>query len=112
MNKFIEKELMKCRVPLDSWSSTTLHLTVPLEGKVKQSLTKSQVTIDIKKYIINEPPNFTLSATWNKGTVPPERNMIVDIVDNRGKMIKVEGKGVTTGISWSGWLPQKGFEIL
>jgi len=27
-------------------------------------------------------------------------------------MIKVKGKGITTGEEWSGWLPQKGFKYI
>lgn len=111
MNKFIKQQLEKCRVPLCSWDDTTMQLLIP-RYSTEQINSAAEFTIEIKNYIINEPPGFTLSADWNNCTVPPERTMKVQFVDTKGRMTKISGVGVTTNIYWSGWLPNKGFEVV
>ena len=112
MNKFVKKELEKCRIGLPTWDDNTTQLVIPLHSDDGELNTKSEYIIQIKNYIINEPPNFTLSMDWNLGTVPPETQMKVKYVDNKGKMTKVDGVGLTTNIHWSGWLPNKSFEVI
>ena len=108
MNKFIKEQLKKCRITLPEWDSTTTSLFIPLEtvGVIPSNLK----LIYIKNYILNEPPNFTLSHEWNNDTIPPENRMWVKVIETRGKMIKIEGKGVSSEIPWTGWLPQASFE--
>lgn len=68
--------------------------------------------IEIANYIINEPPNFTLSVNWNRGTKPPETVLNAEVEQLNGKMVKLLCVGTTTGIQWEGWIPQKAIEIL
>lgn len=112
MNPFIKKQLQKCRTPLPEWDDSTTQLVIPLHTTYTENSQKSEVMINIQQYIINEPPNFTLSHDWNNDTVPPETQMKVKYVSTRGKMTKVSGRGITTNIPWEGWLPNKSFEVL
>ena len=111
MNKFVERELNRCRVNLPEWNSDTTHLVIPFGIELPSQDGNKEYVISIKNYILHEPPNFTLSENWNHGTVPPEQFMTVKFVDKRGKLTKVSGVGNRTGIEWSGWLPDKGFEV-
>lgn len=110
MNKFVKQQLMKCTTKLPDWDDNTTEMIISNNHSHVEVATGS-FYISIENYIINEPPNFTLSANWNGGTVPPESNMIVSILEKRGRMYKVSGKGAVTGKTWSGWLPEKGFSI-
>ena len=67
--------------------------------------------VQIEKYIINQPVNFSLAENWNCGTVPPEEILEIEIIQVLGKMIKVNAVGKCTRIEWQGWLPVKGFKI-
>ena len=112
MNKFVKKELEKCKVKLPEWNDDTTQIVIPLYSENEDINSKSEYIINIKNYIINEPPNFTLSYDWNSGTVPPETSMKVKYVDYKGKMTKIDGIGTTTNVHWSGWLPNKSFEVV
>ena len=109
VNKFVKRELERCRVGLPYWDNDTTEIIIPYGDTAINDDTHEIV---IKNYIINEPANFTLSYDWNNGTVPPETNMQVKFVDTKGKMTKVDGIGITTNVRWSGWLPNKGFEVI
>lgn len=67
--------------------------------------------VEVANYIINEPPNFTLSCNWNNGTVPPETNLNIQVLDIQGNMIKVDAIGVSTNKVWEGWLPKKSIVV-
>ena len=109
MNKFIQEQLKQCNVPITPWDNDTTQIVIPLNVQVDDSHNMLK-RIYIKNYILNEPSNFTLSHDWNNDTLPPENRMWVKVIETRGKMIKVEGKGLTSEIPWTGWLPQAGFE--
>lgn len=112
MNKFIKEQLLKCKVKLPDWNDRTTELVInSSHNAVTRDVHSGSFSIRIKNYIINEPSNFTLSSNWNGGTKPPEENMVVDILEKRGKMYKVKGVGVSSQITWEGWLPEKGFTI-
>ena len=112
MNRFIKEQLDKCRVHIPHYDENTTHIVIPKDGIFTEEKEDKLEKIYIMRYIIYEPPTFNLSETWNNNTVPPENVMEVTIVETRGKMIKVKGKGITTGEEWSGWLPQKGFKYI
>ena len=113
MNKFIKQQLKKCRTTLPDWDDDTTQMIVSNRGVTSNKVAKSgNLHIFIENYIINEPVNFTLSSNWNGGTKPPENEMIVDIINQTGKMYKVSGFGMTTNQSWTGWLPGKGFRVI
>lgn len=106
MNKFVKQQLQKCKIELPQWDENTTTFIIPFNTSNRRMLKR----IHIKNYILNEPPNFTLSHEWNNDTVPPESVMWVSVVETRGKMIRIEGKGASSGIPWVGWLPSAGFE--
>lgn len=115
MNKFIKQQLKKCRVVLPEWDDSTTHLLIECTTNhpAQETLnTDKEYLIEIKDYILHEPPNFTLSSNWNAGTVPPEHSMKIKYINVMGKMVQVQGVGTTTNISWTGWLPQKSFEVI
>ena len=111
MNKIVQEQLSKCKTPLPNWNNSTTEMVVGVNSPTTVLSVGSKLKIKIANYIINEPPNFTLSTNWNCGTVPPETVMEVSVIDTLGKMVRVDGVGVTTNKTWSGWLPRKGFEI-
>lgn len=111
MHKSIKKQLNKCRTILPDWDDSTTEMIIS-HNNVSNNPTSGSLTIKIENYIINEPANFTLSSNWNNGTKPPEQDMIVDIVNQMGKMYKVSGDGIDTQIHWEGWLPEKGFKVI
>ena len=115
MNRFTARELEKIRdiIPVD-WDDTTTHIVIPGLGRIPENPIKigDRFTIKIENYIINQPPNFTLSENWNQGTFPPEEILEVEIVKQIGKMTGVKAVGKETRIEWEGWLPNKGFKII
>lgn len=115
MNLIIEQQLKKCKVAsIPYFDKNTTHLIIP-----KVTVQNEEVCIpghyyliEIEDYVINEPPQYTLSSNWNKGTKPPEHRMKVDILQIMGKMVKINGIGDNTDITWEGWLPLKSFKVL
>ena len=66
MNKFIKKELEKCRIKLPEYNDDTTYLFIPRNEDVK-NLEELKINhfylFEVADYIINEPPTFTLSAS-------------------------------------------------
>lgn len=116
MNKFTKRELQKLdNLIIDEWDDTTTHLVIPRDGISVKSLgfnIGDKFTIQLEGYIINQPPNFTLSENWNQGTFPPEEILDVEVLRVMGKMIGVRAIGKETQKVWEGWLPQKGFKVI
>lgn len=117
MEKKIFEQLKKCRTRLPDFDIGSTHLIIPIQGTQvveKQSELKEghDYAIIIENYVLNEPPNFTLSANWNKGTKPPEAQMLIRVNKIMGKMINVAGVGKTTNVAWGGWLPEKSIKIV
>lgn len=115
MNKYIKKQLNKCRIPIPDFDDNTTHLVIHRNEELKR-LEELQIgsyyEIEIADYIVNEPPTFTLSANWNAGTKPPEHSMNVQVIQMLGKMIKVRGAGINTNINWEGFLPKKSIRVV
>lgn len=113
MNKFIKDQLNKINVPLPEFNDYTNHIVIKKQGaKQNDNLNIGEVyNIKIENYIVNEPPNFSLSSNWNFGTVPPEVNLQAQVLQVMGNMLKFKCKGITTGIEWEGWLPRKSITI-
>ena len=92
MNKFIKKELEKCRIKLPEYDDDTTYLFIPRNEDVK-NLEELKVNhfylFEVADYIINEPPTFTLSVNWNGGTYPPEKRLNCEVLEFVGKMVKV-----------------------
>lgn len=115
MNKFIKKELEKCRVKLPEYNDDTTYLFIPRNEDVK-NLEELKINhfylFEVADYIINEPPTFTLSANWNGGTYPPEKRLNCEVLEFVGKMVKVLSEGETTHIRWEGYLPRKSIKVV
>ena len=115
MNKFTKRELQKLEnLITDEWDDTTTHFVISRDvnsANPSKFNAGDEFTIRLESYIINQPPNFTLSENWNNGTVPPEEILDVTVIQVMGKMIKVRAVGKCTRIFWEGWLPSKGFKI-
>lgn len=114
VNKFTYKELERIENLLPTDWKNNLHFIIKYKNAVAN--TKSielgnRLTIKVENYIINQPDNFSLSENWNKGTVPPEELLEVEIIQILGKMVKVNAVGKYTRIEWEGWLPRKSFKI-
>ena len=112
LNKFTLKELYKIKDLLPENWENELHFIIGNNKPINVLDIGNKFTIKIENYIINQPPNFSLSENWNGGTVPPEEILDIEIVQTMGKMIKVKAIGKCTGINWEGWLPQKSFKII
>lgn len=115
MNKFTYRELSKISDLIqEEWNENSTHIVIPSkDGRIINSINVGQkFTIKLENYIINQPPNFTLSENWNQGTFPPEEVLDIEVIKMIGKMVGVKAIGKNTKITWEGWLPEKGFKIL
>ncbi len=98
MNPVIKRELEKVRVPLPAYDDTTTLITILRESVNKEVKMFTVVQnhyylIQLADYILNEPPNFSLSANWNKGIKPVSQFLKVEVNKIMGKMIQVSGYG-------------------
>ena len=113
MNKFIKEQLNKITVPVAKSDGNVIYFKKQTICNVNTDFViGQQYNIKIEKYILNPPPTFTLASNWNGGTIPPEEEMLVVVLQTAGNMIKFKCKGKTTGIYWEGWLPKKSITIL
>ena len=63
MNKFVKEQLNKCRTQLPEWDDNTVEMVITGNSVVPSVIDDSGILhICIENYIINEPPNFTLSS--------------------------------------------------
>ena len=101
---------------MPSWDSNTIRINIPKQqaSQVKQEIFEvgKIYTILIEDYILNPPPTFTLAANWNFGTLPPEKELYVEVLQILGNMIKFKCKGKNTNIEWEGWLPRKSIKVI
>lgn len=98
MNPVIKRELEKIRAPLPEYDDSTTLINIPRKDSestsaVRQFVENNCYLIELEDYILNEPPNFTLSANWNKGVVPSSKFLKVEVSRVMGKMIQVNGSG-------------------
>lgn len=115
MNKFIKEQLDKCRIQLPEYDDNTTHLLINRNQDIV-AIENLQVggnyLFELADYVINEPPSFTLSSNWNKGTKPPEKVVMCSVQEIMGKMIKVLAIGQSTNTQWIGYLPRKAIKVL
>ena len=112
MNKFIKDQLNKITVPIIELNSNVLYIKKQSNNTDNDFNIGEHYSIRIEKYILNPSPTFTLSANWNAGTIPPEEELNVTVLQKAGNMIKFKCIGKTTNIYWEGWLPKKSITIL
>lgn len=112
MNKFIKDQLNKITVPIITLDNNILYIKKQIGNITNDFNIGDQYNIRIEKYILNPSPTFTLSSNWNAGTMPPEEELKVTVLQKAGNMIKFKCIGKTTNIYWEGWLPKKSITIL
>lgn len=120
MNKFIKEQLQKIRVPMSDWdeNSEVIYFYNNQSSEIDFEIGKLY-RIQLENYILNEPPNFTLSSNWNKGIIPTSEILDARIVNIQGKMIQVNAIGFdpisntqkTDSYNYL-WLPKKSVIIL
>lgn len=109
MNKLIEQELNKCAVAIIPKYNNELVLNIP---KGTKSVTEIQFElhrfyqIELENILLNPPDNFIFHIQWNNNILPTDKVMNVEVTEIMGKMIKVNGSGVTSFSVWNGWLPK------
>lgn len=122
MNNLIKTQLKLCRranIPAFNDNDTTIiipkgELVVPTN-----LVCGGYYIIELEKYIVNPPPNFTLHSNWNNGVAPKEQ-IVQCVVDKIvGKMAHIQGIGFDRvnssyidGTEWSGWIPMKSATII
>ena len=121
MNDVIKRELDKIRAPLPPYDDTTLEIHIAKKEELVQpkfEKTKSYI-VKLADYILNEPPNFTLSANWNKGVIPTSEHLVIYIKEVAGKMLRVCARGYDANSNiyleesyQDLWLPSAGVDII
>ena len=115
VNKFIKEQLKKVNIAIHPYdwddSTTTIIIQKQVPKRQQEFVIGRGYDIYVQDYVINEPPNFTLSVNWNFGTVPPEKNLYAVVLQIMGNMLKFKCKSKTTGIEWEGWLPKESINI-
>ena len=123
MNKFIKKELDKCKVakiPLISDDTIIIEIKRPNEDILSEDIAvNSCYVIELADYILKPPPGFTLASNWNRGINPTSKHLKCVMVQIMGKMIKIDGQGydllndVDLSDTYMGlWLPKQSIKIL
>lgn len=121
MNETIKRELDKILAPLPDYDDNTTHIHIEkkVEPQSIQLVVGQSYIAQLADYILNEPPNFTLSANWNKGVVPKSAVMLVQIREIAGKMLKVHARGYDDvnqqyleDMYYDLWLPSAGITII
>lgn len=121
MNPVIERELEKIRAPLPEFTDDTKVIRI-LKYNPEPTLSLEvgkMYLVGLPDYIVNEPPNYTLSANWNKGIVPKSSCLAVAVIQIFGKMVQVNARGYdyVTKLSlddvYSGlWLPIESITVI
>ena len=120
MNKFIEKELDKCKIAnIPEYDKDTTHLIITKKIPISLESNKYYL-IELENYIIHPSDNFTLSTNWNKGIIPKSKYIVGTPINKIGKMIcfdcccyDIDNQCFITEEKYNElWLPEKGFTIL
>ena len=96
MNPIVKRELEKVRAQLPEYDDSTTLIRIP-RGEALPDDKPLEVggiyLIEIADYVLNEPPNFTLSANWNRGVVPVSNQLSVQVKKTAGKMVQLDATG-------------------
>ena len=121
MNPIVKRELLNCRVAeIPEFSEDDSTLYIPKSAGIRANIYQIHkcYLVELEDYILNPPPDFTLSSNWNKGSIHPSKYMKVEIAQVMGKMVRIMGCGynITTktdmNTMWEGWVPQKGMKLI
>ena len=96
MNPIIKAQLSNCRVAqIPDFDDSTSNLLIPKGSTVTVSpyQVHKYYLVELADYIINPPPDFTLAANWNKGSVPQHKYYKAEIEEVMGKMVRIMGTG-------------------
>ena len=73
----------------------------------------SSYIIELNDSVTHPSSNSTLASNWNRGIVPEYSTYVVEIEENKAKMIKVNGVALDNVKSqFCGWLPYDSFEVI
>jgi hypothetical protein len=118
MNKLIKEELKKVEMAnISNYDKSKGEFLIPRITRIRLE-EDSYYIIKLDSLLLNPNDASTLSANWNRGTIPPHNYMKVDISKVMGKMVKVNGiaydyeNQIDLNTSWSGWLPIAQIEVL
>lgn len=121
MNSYIKNKLAQCKVaqlPAGWESHNYIFIPKTLQIESKNVLENHCYLIELEDYLLNPPPNFTLSTNWNGGSNPKSKWYKCEISKVMGKMIKITGleydnvNQVDLDRVWEGWLPAGGIKVL
>lgn len=120
MSKLLLEQLAKVRgVDLPYFDEQTEELLIKRKNETPLSLAIGKAyLLEVENYIINPPNGFNLHANWNKGIAPRDKYLYSLIVQDIGKMIRIESYGYDINRncilmnSWSGWLPKKSVKVI
>ena len=110
MNKFILEQLNKVRnVDLPKYDVSTTNIFIPKDSG-SGNIVGNTYKIELEDYILHPYSGFTLHENWNNNIIPTDSIMNIEVVDQMGKMLKINGIGIHDGKVWSGWIPRAGIK--
>lgn len=120
MNPTIKRELEKIRAPID-YDDNTTHIHIPKKEEAPKGPgweIGRYYLLELEDYILHEPPNFTLSANWNKGIVPKDKIVRGQLIQTMGSMLQFNAAGydaltdqLTQNYYIGLWVPNAGVKI-
>jgi len=115
MNKIILDQLNKVSVTKLTYNEGDTEIFIPKTIKVlNSSLNKGEYYI-IKLFdnITNPSENSVLASNWNGGKIPKHDTYIIEVLDNIGNMIKINGvANEDPSDNFFGYIPTDGFEVI
>ena len=115
MNNIILNQLNSVTTTKVSFSPDDTSIFIPKTIKIlNSSLSKGEYYI-IKLFnsITYPAESSTLASNWNGGYVPKHDMYTVEILNNTGNMIQINGVANEDPTdNFYGWLPQDGFEVV
>ena len=115
MNNIIRQQLQNVSVTHIEFDDESTRIFIPKTIKILGSSLKKGEYYMLKLYenVTHPSENSTLASNWNNGVIPKHDMYTVEILDNMGKMIKVNGvANVDPTDNFYGWLPYSGFEVI
>lgn len=123
MNSLIFDQLNKVKkAKLPQFDINTTHLKIKatkedLSAPINLAVGKAYL-IKLASYIIDPPAGFNLHANWNKGKIPQSNFLYALVIQDIGKMVKVDSyeydykNQYILSRKWTGWLPKKSIEVI
>ena len=115
MNNIIKQQLLNVTVTNIEFNDDTTYIFIPKTIKILNSSLKKGEYYMLKLFdnVTHPSSSSTLASNWNNGIIPKYDLYTVEILDNMGKMIKVNGvANMDPTDNFYGWLPYDGFEVI